>query len=95
MSQGNGKKNTVTVQLDEPVKHGEEEYRVLEICKPRGKHLRDLPMNPTMGDMLNLAADLASVPYSVMDELSFADIEQVMDAVGNFMPAGRRTGKKK
>jgi hypothetical protein len=93
MSQG--KATTVPVQLDEPVKHGEDEYRVLEIRKPKAGDLRDLPMDPKIGDMLNLAADLAGVPYSVMDELSWGDVERVMVAVGNFMPAGPRTGKRK
>lgn len=96
MSNGSkGKQDKVTVQLSEAVKHGEDDYRVLEIRKPKGKHLRNMPMEPTMGDMLNLAAELAEVPYSVMDELEWVDLEKVMDAVGNFMPAGPGTGKKK
>lgn len=93
--EGGGKPTTIPVQLGTPVTQGEEEYRVLEIRKPKARDLRDLPMQPKMGDMFNLVADLAGVPYSVIDELDWADTEKVMDVVGNFMPAGRRTGKKK
>lgn len=85
---------TIPVQLDEPVHHGEDEYRVLEIRKPFARDLRDLPLEPKVGDMLNLVADLAGVPYSVVDQLGWGDVEKVMTTVGNFMPAGRKTGKK-
>lgn len=93
-SKSDNKDTTFPVNLDEPVMHGEDEYKVLELRKPKAKDLRDLPMEPKVGDMLNLAANLAGVPYSVVDQLSWGDVEKVMTAVGNFMPAGPGTGGK-
>lgn len=84
--------DSVVVKLNEPVQHGSETITEMTVVKPRGKHLRRLPANPTTGDNLDLLARLTGHPPSVIDELGADDIEKLIEAADSFLPPGRLTG---
>ncbi|WP_251976715.1 phage tail assembly protein [Salinicola avicenniae] len=88
-------KPEIVIKLQEPIQHGSEEIRELVIRRPKARDFRRLPMEPAMGDMLNLAGDLAGQPPSVIDELDVADMLAVVQEVGKFMPDGPATGDSK
>lgn len=82
-----------TYTLKEPVEFGKEKIEKLEFRAPKAKDFRKLPLQPNMGDMLDLAGRLANQPPSVMDEISAEDMMRVLDIVGKFMPDGPATGE--
>lgn len=81
-----------TIKLRSPIKHGSETITELSIREPKAKDLRKLPMQPNMGDIIDLAGRLAAQPPSVMDELSAADLSEVAEVIGNFIGVGPGTG---
>lgn len=83
----------VVLKLGEPIRQGSEEITELKIRKPKAKDFRTLPMEPSMGDILNLAGRLCGQPPSVIDELGMEDTLKLMDIVGNFIEPGQPTGK--
>lgn len=91
--QGSGRDRKYVITLAYPVEHGEDEYKVLELRKPKGKDFRGIPDSPKTGDIMDLAARLASVPGSVLDELDPVDFVTVMGTVENFMPKSQQTPK--
>ena len=83
----------VTYKLKHPVKVGSEEIFELTFQRPKAKHLRLLPSDPKVGDLLNFAAKLAGKTPVEIDELEMEDTMEVLEIVGNFMPTGQKTGK--
>ncbi len=81
------------VTLSEPVQFGSEVISVLELQKPKAKHFRTLPQEPTTGDLLDLAGRLCGQPPKVMDELSIEDMKRVLEAVANFLGGSPAIGK--
>lgn len=84
--------NSVTVKLQEPISFGSRVIDELIIRKPKAKDMRKFPMNPAMGDMLDLASVLAGEPTSVIDELSVPDMTSVIEVIGNFLESSQPTG---
>jgi hypothetical protein len=82
----------VTVKLKEPVTFGSEVVAELHLRRPRAKDFRRFPMQPTIGDVLDLVGVLAGQPKPVIDELGVADLSAVMGIVGDFVPGGLPTG---
>jgi hypothetical protein len=81
-----------TVKLKEPIRFGEQIVDELAIRKPKAKDFRAFPMNPTMGDVLDLVGRLSGQPKQVIDELGFEDLAEVSKIVEGFIPGGRATG---
>lgn len=77
-----------SITLKHPIEHGNETISVLNIQQPKAKHLRDMPIEPNTGDLLDLAAKLAKQPPSVIDELTMYDMTKVLTVVGNFIDSG-------
>lgn len=82
----------VTVKLREPITFGTQVIDELVIRKPKGKDFRQLPMEPGMGDILDLAGRLSGQPKPIIDELGAEDLLEVMNVVGGFLPGGPGTG---
>lgn len=83
---------TKTVKLQHPFKVGETEYTELEFKRPKARHLRGLPLEPDMGDILDFAAKLCGEAPHVIDELDAEDVMAVAEVVADFLPAGLATG---
>lgn len=84
---------TETLKLKKPVKLGSEEITELVFREPVAKDLRSLPLNPMMGDMLDLVARLSGVLPAAIDNLSIEDATAAIGVVGNFMAASPATGE--
>ncbi len=79
--------------LKQPVSFGGENVTELAFRRPKARDLRPLPMGELKaGDLLDLAARLAEVPPSLLDELEAEDAMAVMALVGGFTDASRKTG---
>lgn len=87
-------KPETVIKLQVPIEYGKDSIRELILRRPKARDFRSLPMEPSMGDMLNLAGDLAGQPPSVIDELDVADMLAVVEEVGKFMPSTQETGDK-
>ena len=89
-----------TYTLKSPIAYGSETITALTFRAAKGKDMRGLTfgvggdgsVKMAMGDMLTLAARLASVPPSVIDELSAADAMEVVTIAAGFIGAGPTTG---
>jgi hypothetical protein len=82
----------IKVQLDDPIKTEAGMLESLSFDEPKAKHFRELPLDPKMGDFLNLAARLSKQLPSLLDQLSVRDMGKVMDAMGKLFGAGLGTG---
>jgi len=80
------------IKLTTPIQYGTETISELELRPPKAKDMRGLPLKMGMDDMLTLASRCTAQPPSVIDELSFDDVTAVMEAIGNFIGRGRKTG---
>ena len=78
------------IDLKIPVSLGDEEVTFLEMREPRAKDMRSIKIGTdmTIGDLLDLAATLASQPRPVLDLLSPRDTVQVVQAVGKLLDLG-------
>ena len=84
------------IKLREPIQFGgsSELISVLHVRKPKAKDIRDLPVEPSTGDILNLAGRLCGQAPSIIDELCIEDCSELLETVGNFIVPGPRTGNK-
>jgi hypothetical protein len=80
------------IKLKEPIQNGTDRIVELTIRAPKAKDFRKLPMNPNMGDILDLVSRLSGQPPSVIDELGVEDLSAVSGVVENFIPGGRGAG---
>jgi len=76
------KKGPVTVKLVEPIEFGTETISQITLQPIRGKHLRILPTQPTLNDILKLASKISGVSSAVFDEMCSEDVVRVSEAVG-------------
>lgn len=60
--------------LTSPVSLGDETIKELLLDEPKAKHIRNLPGDPGVDDVLKICADLAHQPDSVIDELNMRDV---------------------
>jgi hypothetical protein len=82
----------VVVALKEPIPFGSETVTELKLRRPKAKDFRRLPLDPKLGDLLDLVGQLSGQPKAVIDELGVDDLSAVMGVVGDFVPGGRGTG---
>jgi hypothetical protein len=82
----------IVIKLGIPIKFGTETISELKMRPGKAKDFRDLPIEPKLGDYLNVAAKLCGQPPSVIDELDPTDLAEVMSAVGKLMGNGRAPG---
>ena len=65
--------------LSQPVDFGDDKITELELDEPKAKHIRNLPGDPLVDDVLKICADLAHQPDSVIDELCMKDVGKLTD----------------
>ncbi len=82
------------ITLKKPVQFGTESIAELEFREATAKDLRDLPLEPRIGDFLNVAAKLCGRTPAEMDLISPADMAEVIAVVGNAFAPGPGTGEK-
>lgn len=79
------KKKPIEVKLEETIEWGSETIEKIVLKPPRGKHLRGMSTNPSVNDMMKLAAKLSGVSSAVFDEMSSQDVMKVIEAVGELL----------
>ena len=84
----------LVIPLSEPVQSMGQELRVLRLRKPRGKDYRKMQAGTPFGMAFDLAASLAAVPPSTIDNLCGADVLTLVDAVTPFLGGSQLTGAK-
>jgi len=98
MTTKQGNEDLKTIKLKNPITWGNEIISVLEFKEPKGKQMRSFPLNfgssMETGVMLDLAAKLCCQPDPVMDELSWPDIMQILEVLGDFLGDGQKTGNQ-
>lgn len=71
--------------LSQPIsRNGKEEIKELLLDEPRAKHIRQMPAQPIMDDILQVMGALAQQPDSVMDELCMKDTNRLGDFFSAF-----------
>jgi hypothetical protein len=83
---------TATIKLKVPIRFGTENISELTFVDPKAKHFRDLPLEPKVGDLLDVASKLTGQPPSVLGELDPADLGEVLSHVGKSVEGGLATG---
>lgn len=85
----------IEIQLGSPLKFGNEEIATLKLRAPKARDFRSVGnLDKPFAAMLDLAASLAELPVSLLDELSAEDTMKVVEAVSGFLPQSQPTGKK-
>ncbi|PCJ13800.1 MAG: hypothetical protein COB04_16060 [Gammaproteobacteria bacterium] len=88
------KKTSVTIKLEYPIEYGEETISEIVLKRPKGKHLRKLPAEMDMDDILLFAGELSDLTPAQIDELDAADITKIQEKISGFLERGQKTGKK-
>ena len=93
MSEKKSKKiKSIEIDLSEPIQMGDELIETLKLRRPRAKDLKDLSATPSFQDLLKVGQKCAAVPNIVMDKLDGEDAMLVVEAVGDFLDSGQKTG---
>lgn len=82
----------VKLELVEPIQFGSERITELEIRRPKGKDIRALKGDSSMGDTLDLLGKLCGQPKAVIDELDVVDVQRAGEIVAGFYESGPKTG---
>lgn len=80
--------------LKVPVPWGSETVSELTIAPLKAKHMRGVPGEPKMGDLLILVGHVTGQPQAFIDELDAADAMALCGLVGGFLSGGQGTGAK-
>lgn len=79
------RKKEVVVKLVEPITFGSETIKEVVLKAPKGKHLKLLPPNPALKDILNMASKVSGVSSAVIDEMCSTDVIAIAEAMGELL----------
>lgn len=82
----------VVVTLARPLQLGKTKLETLELQPLSAKHLRDTPVEPGIGDLLELAGRLALQPAAIVDRLDVEDALLLIEVAAGFFADSRATG---
>lgn len=74
-----------TVKLSKEYTWGNEVITEVVIHQPKGKHLRALPAEPRLHDLLELASKCSGISSKLIDELDGPDAIELGKAVGELL----------
>jgi hypothetical protein len=81
------------LKLHQPINYANELISELEFQELKAKHLRYLPKEIAMNDILGLASTLTGQVPKVIDELSSADTIRVVEVINGFFQNSQETMK--
>ena len=84
----------IELKLETPIHFGSEVITKLSFSPLKAKHMRALPKDIGMNDLLNLASTLSGVPSQFLDELSSSDTIRVMETINRFFQTSQRAMEK-
>lgn len=79
------RKTEITVKLVEPISFGSDTVTHITLKAPRGKHLKLLPPNPALKDILTIASKVSGVSSAVIDEMCATDVIAIAEAMGELL----------
>ena len=82
------------VQLQFPFEWDGKKYDSIQLKRPKGKHLKGLPSEPTLDDLIRVAQKVTGIASPIWDEMDGADMMIVAEKIGDFLGSGRETGKR-
>ena len=86
-------KGSVEIKLQYPVEYDDKTYDTIVLKRPKGKHLKKLPQDPRLEDLLILAVKCSGLPNGVFDNMDGADCITVTEQIGDFLESGQKIGK--
>lgn len=89
----NIKPPAVTYTLKYPIEFGSETITELKFSRPKGKHLKQIGQNITLGDIMIIASKISGVSPRVLDELDAADYQSVAGIISDFLDNGPENGE--
>lgn len=78
-----------TIKLAYPVEFDQKVFDEITLQRPKGKHLKKMPSEPSMKDLLALASRVSGVPPLVFEELDGVDVTNICEAIGDFLTDGQ------
>lgn len=82
----------VTIKLQMPIHHGSEIIESITLAPIKAKHLRGLALDLNMDACLTLLGRISGYPPSVIDELSFIDVQKLFEGLTDFLGPGGTIG---
>jgi hypothetical protein len=82
----------VSIQLEYPLQLGTEKLERLELQPCEARHLRDMPIEPTLGDLLDLGGRLSLQAGAIVDRFDVADALLLIEVAAGFFEDSRPTG---
>jgi hypothetical protein len=79
------------LNLTNPISFGSETISELNFQDLKAKHMRNLPKEVGINDILNLASTLSGVPPKFIDELSSSDTIRVVELINGFFQNSQKT----
>lgn len=87
-----GADGRTTITLARPVKLGSERLERLELAPCTARHLRDLKLDPDLGDLLQLGGLLSAQADAIVDRLDVEDALVLIEVAASFFADSRATG---
>ncbi len=78
-----------TIKLAYPIEWDGKTLDEIVLQRPKGKHLKKMPGEPGIKDLLALASRVSGLPPMVFDELDGLDVTAVCEAIGDFLSVGQ------
>jgi len=86
--------SSVTYKLLHPVELGSERTTQIILSRPKGKHIKHLKKDLTLGEIMQVAQKVADCSPLVFEEMDGGDYLAVGEIVGDFLDSGQRDGMK-
>lgn len=74
----------VTLKLNTPIQFGSETIQELTFQDLKAKHIRHLPKEVGMNEILGIASTLSGLPDKFIDELTCDDTLRVVEVINGF-----------
>lgn len=68
------------------------DLKEITLKRPKGKHIKHLPLNPNTAELMDVAARVSGIAPPTLDELDVKDYMAVVDIVANFFMSTQVTG---
>lgn len=86
--------NDFVIELQHPIKFGDETITSLTLRRPKAKDFRSLTdMSKPFAAMLDFAATLAELPPAAVDLIDVDDVPKVIEVVSGFLGKFPATGQ--
>jgi len=82
----------VKYELATPIEFDGQEYKSIELKRPKGRHLRDLGGDQSLGAMIMVAVKATGLPRKFFEDLDGYDYVKVGEIYNNFLEIGPRIG---